>query len=88
MPTRTGKPYLVRESNESHTTPMDPQLVATLANIMAQLNTVTQTVNQTRDTINERLTNLETTREQPTMSSLYCSHIPCVTPKIMLKIMH
>ena len=66
MSTCKGKPYLLGASTESHTTLVDSQLVTMLADIMAQLNTLTQIVNQIRETDNERLTKLETACEQAT----------------------
>jgi len=45
MPTRRGRPYLLGESN----TPMDPQQVIMMfADIQAKLETLTQTINQSR----------------------------------------
>jgi len=57
MPTRNGHPYLLEESRESHTTPMDPQQIAAMfAEINAKLNTL--------KTLDEKLTKVESTRDQ------------------------
>jgi len=57
MPTRSGHPYLLEESNESHTTPMDLQQIAVMfAEINAKLDTL--------KTLDEKLTKVESTRDQ------------------------
>ena len=57
MPTHSGHPYLLRMSNKSHTTPMDPQqIVAMFVEINAKLDTL--------KTLDERLTKLESARDQ------------------------
>jgi len=57
MPTRSGHPYRLEESSESHITPMDPQQIAAmLAEINAKLDTL--------KTLDEKLTKVESTRDQ------------------------
>ena len=57
MPTRSGHPYLLEESSEFHTTPMDPQEIVTMfAEINAKLDTF--------KTLDERLTKMESTHDQ------------------------
>ena len=49
MPTHSGHSYLLGESSESHTTPMDPQQIAAMfVKINAKLDTI--------KTLDERLT--------------------------------
>ena len=80
MPTRSGNPYLLGETNESYTTPMDPQQFATvLIDIQDKLDVLTQTSNWTE----ERLVNLETVRK-PTP---HCNQMPSETPNAMYIIM-
>jgi len=57
MPTRSDNPYLLEKSNESHTTPMNLQQIATMfAEINAKLDTL--------KTLDERLTKVKSTRDQ------------------------
>ena len=42
MSTRRGRPYLLGESSQSHTTPMDSQSIVTLADVMAKLDNLIQ----------------------------------------------
>ena len=57
MPTRSGHLYLLEESSKSHTTPMDPQqIVIMFTEINAKLDTL--------ETLDERLTKVECTRDQ------------------------
>ena len=57
MHTRSDNPYLLEKSNESHTTPMNLQQIATMfAEINAKLDTL--------KTLDERLTKVKSTRDQ------------------------
>ena len=57
MPTHNGHPYLLEESSESHTTPMDPQQIASMfAEIIVKLEAL--------KTFNESLTRVEATSDQ------------------------
>ena len=57
MHTRSGHPYLLGESNKSHTSPVDPKLIVTMfAEINAKLDTL--------KTLDEKLTKVESTRDQ------------------------
>ena len=68
MPTRSGHPYLLGESNKSHTATMVPQQIATMfAKINAKLETL--------KIFEERLTKLKATRE-PSESLTYDQNPP------------
>ena len=70
MPTRSGHSYLLGESNKSHTTPMEPQQIeAMFAKINAKLETL--------KTIDDRLTKVESTRDQtPSRNNRHNTHDP------------
>ena len=67
MPTRSGHPYLWEESSEFHTTPMDPQQIAA---IFAEINTKLDTLK----TLDERLTKVESTRDQTPPKNDRCNN--------------
>jgi len=57
MHTRSGHPYLLGESNKSHTSPVDPKLIVTM---FAEINAKLEALN----IFNERLTKVKSTRDQ------------------------
>jgi len=57
MPTRRGHPYLLEESSKSHTTQIHLQQIAAM---FAGINTKLDTLK----TLDERLTKVESTRDQ------------------------